>query len=338
VFHAAPGLAGLAVPLDKPSPKRDAAGEVVKALLADFPGKAGRKPEFVVAKSGRGVLWGDLFKTGGCQALVELTPQNDDDAAIYGVAFAESAGSGWVVHAIWDIPVTWRPAKWQSSGDDHLPAKPQTEPFLLRDLSGDGVPEVIVGGEVEKYYQEHYVLRFSARSHALELVASAMSEPDVVEDYVRLYRNSGRRSIWEEWQFLKWVGDDLVSTASWHDEVAYGAEDLTFSEGERVTDSGKTEVILIIFGKGVEHDLGAYQLTRDGRTFGRMEVKWKDEYNLPPDADEIQSAWLFEKTTGLPRRFYPGREDPKPVRRLEDFATVTIEGDAEAAKFFQMSQ
>jgi hypothetical protein len=89
------------------------------------------------------------------------------------------------------------------------------------------------------------------------------------------------------------------------------------------------------YGKGQEYNADFYDLTRDGRPFGRMRVVWKDEKNLTSmNSDEIEKAWLFEKVTRLPRRLYPAREGNAPIPRLEDFASVMVKDNAEAAKFF----
>jgi hypothetical protein len=216
-----------------------------------------------------------------------------------------------------------------------LPATPASQPFELRDLSRDGVPEVVIAGPVSKYFQENYLLRFSRKTHALRLVASAMRKPEVVDRYVRLYFNSGRRAIYEEWQFLKWKGDELIPVASWHDEVGYGTNDPTFSEGERRDRHGKSEILRVGYGKGMEYEVDAYELTRDEKPFGRMRVEWKDEKNRSSiNSDEIEKAWLFEKITALPRALYPSHEGNAPIPRLEDFARVTVEGNAEASKLF----
>lgn len=333
---ASPGphpLADAIVPIDTPSEKREAALRVMKTLLAGHTGQAAREPEFIVADSGRGLLWGDLFKTGGCFALVELAEQNDEDPEASGVAFAEWAGGAWQLRGLWDIPTIWRPAGWKNS-DDYLPATPATQPFSLEDFSGDGTPEVLFAGGVWKYFQENILLRFIPQTKQLRLVAWAMARPEKVEEYVVLYTDSGRRAIWSQWQFCKWSGHELKPVASWHCEVGYNANDPTFAEGMRTSPDGAPTTIRLLYGHGSEYDAGDYNLSRNGRPFGTMNIVWNDPRNPHPDASQIQSAWLFEKTTGLPRRLFPERDAAKNLPKLEDIATITIERNAEAAAFF----
>lgn len=80
------------------------------------------------------ILLGDLFKTGGCHALAELTGQGDDESKLSGVALGE----------------------WMAGGDEDLPATRPSHPFELRDLSRDGVPEVAIAGPASQYFQENH--------------------------------------------------------------------------------------------------------------------------------------------------------------------------------------
>ena len=76
-------------------------------------------------------------------------------------------------------------------------------------------------------------------------------------------------------------------------------------------------MICVLYGKG-QCNTDSYELTRDGKPFGRMRLKWKDETKLPfVDSDQIEKAWLFEKITGLPRRLYPSRGSVSFNSRLE---------------------
>lgn len=324
----------LAVPVDVQSERRDAAERVMTATLAEYPGTAGKAVEFVVPDCGRGVLWGDLFKTGRCFALVELAEQNAEDADASGVALAEWVDGGWQLRGLWNIPTVWRPEGWISSDDDYLPATPATQPFMLEDLSGDGVPEVVFAGVVAKYFQENFVLRFDPKRKKLDMVGWAMARPERREDYVVLYTSSGRRAIWEEWEYCQWEGGALRPVASWHEEVGYGQNDPTFSEGKRFAADGTATTVRVLYGEGNESGESPYVLSKDGKPFGTMQIAWKDEENLSTATAEAEAAWIFEKTTGLPRRLYPAREKSGAVPRFEEIANVTVAGSAEGMEFF----
>jgi hypothetical protein len=329
------GLSELEVSVTEPSPYLDWAKKAFDTALTGVVGEQKASPRSAVSKSGQVVLWGNLFQVKDCYAVVELMAQSDVESENYGVAFAEWKDGIWQLRQLWKIPTFWRPEGWRESEPGSLPTTPATTPFELSDLGGGATPELIVAGETDRSFQDHYLLRFSQKTKMLNLVASAMSRPEVVGSYVRLYFKSPRRAIYEEWQFFKWKGDDLQPVASWHDEVGYGQNDPTFAEGERIKEGGKSETTRVQYGTGLEYNGDGYELTRDQKPFGKMRVTWKDPKNLNSmNSDEIEKAWLFEKITGLPRRFYPMLEKTKSVPKLEHVASVSVEGNAESARMF----
>ncbi len=319
-------------PLDESTPSLEKAHELVKTVFSEISGKLGQPPTVVVTKSGVGLIWGDLFKTGGCFALAELTPQSDLERVVIGAAFLEWEDEEWRLRQVWDIPVTWRPKGWQDSGSDYLPATPATQPFTLEDFSGDGVPEAVIAGGVEKYFQENYMLRFIPETENLKIVAYAMARPVTIGNYVRLYSDSGRRAIWSQWDYCKWEGADLIHVASWHSETGYDQNDPTFIEGMRVDPDGQPVTIRVFYGHGQEIENESYELTRNGIPFGKMRIHWKNPEHLPANSFEMEAMWLFEKITGLPPSLYPEAETTD--FNFKDFATITIEGNKEAAILF----
>src|SRR5262249_26156623 len=136
--------------------------------------------------------------------------------------------------------------------------------------------------------------------------------------------------------FCRWEGDALKPVASWHSESGYNQNDPTFSEGTRYTQGGESTSIRVLCMHGTDSDGDGYnyELTRDSKPFGKMHVVWKDESNYPTESHMSEDAWLFEKTTGLPRRLFPGQDNASSLPKFEDLASVTVEGNAEAANFF----
>lgn len=328
------GFDELVVRVDEPSAALDLAKQALDSSLSGVQPMSRTPPQSKVINERQYILYGDLFNTGNSYALVELDIASAEGTRA-GVALAELTDDGtWRIQGLWRISTTWRPEGWQPTDEDYLPATPATTPFKLRELSGDGVPELILAGEVEKYFQSYYLLRFVPNTHALVLVAESSAEPTLQGEHVRLYSNSGRLAIYEQWNFLKWSGDRLVPVASWHDEVGYGTEDPTYSEAERVYEDGKHEVIRIQYVTGQEYDGDEYKLTKDEKPFGSMRIEWRTEDRA--HQDEIEKAWLFERTTGLPRKLYPQREDGQPIAKLEELAVVRVDGSAEAAKRFSV--
>jgi len=342
VFAAPNDVAlGWRVPLEPRTKTVEEAEAAFARVMEGLPGMAGAKPQATVVKGGEFVLWGDLFRTGGCFALTELSPQQSESGPA-GFLFAEWTGHVWEPRQLWEIPLTWRPAGWKSSGDDYLPAAPASEPFILRDYNDDGHPEVIVAGEVDKYYQADYLLRFDPKSRGLVSLGCSYGPPVRRGPYVIFYSNSGRRAIYDDWDFCQWRGNELVTVASWHEEVPYNNIDPSFCEATLPRPDGTDEVIRVS-----ETDLqsefsfpvlpaseweSVYLVTTARQPFGMLRIMWKPwEWTARLSNGSIwttEQTWLFERLTGLPRRLYPsGREGWEPVERLEKLATMKFDGD-----------
>lgn len=163
------------------------------------------------------------------------------------------------------------------------------------------MPEVIVAGEVEKYYQEHYLLRFDSKAHSLKFVDEAMAMPEKVGDYVRLYFNSGRRAIYEEWQFLQWKNGELEEVASWHDETPYNDPDSPFIIVGVKREGRLSKYIL------ENQEVSVWTVTDEGRPSVTVRFRWPKD--SPPDGDYAENAWLFQKFTGLPLALFSDRSD-----------------------------
>jgi hypothetical protein len=148
-------LQRLAIPLGKPSPQ---VAQTRAALAAHLKGvNPARKaaPQTRLTHEGQSILCGDLFKTGDFYAVFEVSnpsPEGPPGIAIH-VAFAEWSEGNWVLRGLWNITPIWRPAGWKQTHHDPLPVTPATQPFHLRDLSGDGVAELIIAGEVDKFFK-----------------------------------------------------------------------------------------------------------------------------------------------------------------------------------------
>lgn len=325
---------------------------VVDARLNALPGKRNAKVQRQEV-SGDFVLWGDLFRTGKCYALLALEGAADEDSTPSGVALANWMDGRWELRGFWKIPTVWRPEEWARNEEDYLPVRPATQPFDLRDLSGDGRPEVLVAGEVDKYFQAYYLLHFDASERVLRAKAWSMGPPERVGEFVRLYSNSGRRAIYENWEFCRWSGADLRTVATWHEEVPYNNVDPPFVEVTVPLESGREEVFRV-----AETDLQAHPdadgrspmglapwpespfeeisvVTTERQPFAKLRIVWKpwawDDriFGVPA----VKEAWLFERLTGLPRRFYPAAYNQMRVTPpLERFAEIRVEGDPDLAQ------
>lgn len=327
--NAEVNLDHLVVDIDGAEPPAAKARESLPAGLSALTPKPKQPPRTVVNKQGCYVLYGDLFKTGGCFALLEIPPAPGGKPGenTGSVALAEWEASDWKLGGLWNIEAIWRDPQAPTKPDDYLPIAPTSRPFQIEDFSGDHVPEVLIAGEVHRYYQVYYLLRFDPETRRLRLVASSMARPERAGKFVRLYSNSGRRSTFENWEFLEWSGKELVSRFQWHEETPYYQPEEPFISAE-VTDQDGRKVLFRI----VDSESG-YEITRDGHPFARIAITWKDQASpRPPEGEAIENGWLFEKLTGLPRKLYPRLEPGTKSVRLEKVAKIRVDGGPDASR------
>jgi hypothetical protein len=316
----------LAIPLNKSVESTAALLRKVEKVMAPL---TSAKKERTAASSfvtdeGCYVLHGNLFGNAQRFVLLELKvePSFENLATLEKVvALARLNDGRWEIYMLLDIAPVWRPKGWKESDDDYLPITSAERPFELEDLSGDGVPEVILAADAHKYYQQHFMYRWNAKTKSLTCVADSMKKPVLHEGYVILYSNSGRRAIWGEWEFCQWVGNKLIEKASWHDEAPYNAPDQPFVLATRTNDQGVEAAYKLITEESDSDTDSAYQITQNDKLFARVTFKWSRSLlavigdGFYPSGDE--SAYLFEKITGLPRQLYPGNESEKRVKALE---------------------
>lgn len=314
----------MTIPLDPHSPKVIAAEEIMHRVLDDLPqGKKPLTPQ-VLIKKGTYILHGDLFRTGEAYALFE-SPN--------GFGLALRTPKGWQLRGLWRVPVTWRKKGWKPSEDDYLPKTPSDKAFELVNLSDRRAPEVVVAGEVDKYFQAHYLFRFAPKDRTLRHIEWAMAKPDRCGPYVRLYHDSGRRSIWTEYRYSQWKEDDLVPIASWHDEVPYYEnEGGPFIEVVREQPDGRSEKFRITNIENNSDRETSYAITRNEKPYAEITFVWPPLPAYDDDPQEIESAWLFTKLTGLPRDCFPYQEASRKHPNFEKIGKIRISGSPEAIR------
>jgi hypothetical protein len=240
-------LSKLIVPFETGSVTTQAAQTFLMEKLGSVVLKTSDHPQVLITADKRYILYGDLFRTHDQYALAQVPQESDNqsegDASseLSRVAFAHWRDGKWELTGLWDISCTWRPKEWKETDDGPLPIKPTDHPFGLQDFTGDGVPEVIIAGEVWRYYQQHYLLCFNPKTHSLRLLQDAMAKPELVDGYLRLYFNSGHRAIFGEWHFLRWSGEEFIPKVSWHAESPYNNVDPDFVRAEISGPGGRVE-------------------------------------------------------------------------------------------------
>lgn len=302
----------------------DVKAQLLETLASVVPPTKGE--QVIKSSDGRYILCGDLFRQKKAYALVELSGEID-------LGFAAWNGKKWDARGLWKIGTIWRPKGWKSSSEDYLPCTPAERPFWTKELSGDGVPEVVVAGEVDKYFQEFYLFAFDPESRNLRLVQESMAEPQFAQGYLRLDYDSGRRSIWSQSDYYRWVDGKIVSVADWRDEVPYNDPEDSFWKVTTYNSHGKETEDFVIKEEGSEKENeSAYVVTENEKPFAKVMIRWKKSLIYAPSRNEMEQAFFFEKLTKIPRALFPKGSDGKAPQRLEDAAKVTVTGNPEAVK------
>lgn len=318
------------VPSDIPSQAWSHQSEAVQSSLSALALDAGPGYHSKVLADGRYVLYGDLFKTGETVALIELPVAMEVDPYWNDgrLAFARLLNGKWELRGLWDISTVWRPSTWKSSPNDYLPVRPAEVPFELCDFDGDGIPEVIMAGGVSRYYQDYYLLRFNSKTKRLDLLAQAMGKPELHDGYIRLYYNSGHRSIFEEWDFAMIINGRMKEVGSWHDGEPYNPGD---DEGPRVEAPIQTGELKLF--KIANYTTEHFELTCDGNKVAEIDFSRKNSGQGAPsiDYDALESAWIFRHLTGLPRDLFPEYKN-LPVPPFSLYLSASIKGDPETVR------
>ncbi len=333
---AEPAIDDIAIPLKEAPPA--VVDSTLHWLLGGIvPDKDSKSPPKAVIKDGQAILYGDLFKTHDIYALVQIPgPPVEKGSAPQGcAALAQWQDGAWQLRGLWKIPVTWRPEGWQSTDADPLPDIPATQAFTLEDLNGDGVPEVIIAGAVAEYYQDLYLLRFSAQDKTLHLLATTRDLPVKTGRYLVLYDKSPGHPIWGVWKYYQWSGDTLTPVAFWHDQVPFDGVGDTFLEATVFDKTGQAKKYHIVQTKETKQE-NTYTIALDGQPYATITFHWRmspdDDSNTIPSYANVERAYLYRKLTGLALATYPSAEDEAFPVLFEKNGAVRVSGTPQAVK------
>ncbi|EDY20504.1 hypothetical protein CfE428DRAFT_1701 [Chthoniobacter flavus Ellin428] len=273
------------------------------------------------------ILYGDLFHNGGIYALVTMDVLFDNGRHI-GIGFAQWTAHGWEARGFWDIQPEWVPRGAAPDPDVRYPITPAEKPFWVMDFNGKGDLGLVMAGQVWRYWQEHFLFRFDSEKNLLVPLEQAMRRPRLIHGWLRLYYNSGHRSIYEEWHFARWNGRRFTQKISWHSESPYNNVDPPFTEVVLTDrDGGEIEYRIVEGEMGSDRQL-VYEITRDGEAFARLSFEWPKPIGVVDGTAEI---YMFKKLTHLPSSMFPDTQ-PFPRKPLTHFQTVRVTGSGEAVK------
>ncbi|WP_367874077.1 hypothetical protein [Luteolibacter sp. Populi] len=282
-------------------------------------------PEPVTWTSPQGaiVLHGNLLGDGRHLAVVGTNA----------TSFAVGDKSGWKLLSRLEVEPAWVPADKAPGEVGYFRWNPPQQPFTLKDLSGDDIPEVLVVIDNGHSLSEYAIAAKKGDGFELLAVRSKDVEPEIRSGLMAaVTETSGHKSWWRGTTFYRWENGVPRETAAFicdgtdpeisrHILVRYAADkpprayELKWADGVCILRRGHWQ---------------------SGVTMADLEDFATVKVSTNPDADDLAAlsagyALLFERITGLPGWICLeapyNRENYKPL--LADLKLV-VEGSPEA--------
>ncbi len=278
------------------------------------------------------VLHGDFFGDGRHLALVGTSV----------TTFAAGDKEGWKVVSNHEVDPAWTPAGKEHEDAAHYNIGAPTVPFVLKDLNGDEVPEVLVAFNNDGYQLGFAIAKKKGDGIEFLKVQSDHGEPDFRHDYLVLSsNNSGRKAWWGGFTYCRWKEGVPVPAAVWVDD-ARDPEILRWivvrcqgEKGEKafevlMDEDGLWKVRSVTWTSGVE--------VSDSKEFATIRIETGPAGLESMNASRAADALVFELISGVTGAAWKadevggeGFDYAKESAKLK----VEIEGNAEAKEFLK---
>lgn len=283
------------------------------------------KPESWVSPKGPIVLHGDLFGDGR-------------HLAVEGSGLAVGDKKGWRILSEWkDLSPAWVPEgkKPEDAGYYHI--SPTSLPFVLKDLSGDKVPEILVAFNNDGYRIGYWIVKKKGEGAEPLEVYSHCGEPEFEAGLMKVCSADWGRKAWGSVDtFYRWTKGVPVEVGSYGGYCRDADKETLFVM--RHLPDGTEQA----FGIELEGD----KLVVKTGKFGNWEIEDARDFAIVRDAAdktspglENTSALLFERATGVPGElfFKASSDDTLPelnnrdlYKKFKSTVKLEIEGSPEA--------
>jgi len=294
-------------------------------LLMDVPKTLPAKPQ-VRNLPGCLIFHGDLFGDGRHLALVAKGRET---------VAAEVHKTEWREIARWPVAAAWVAEGEKKEDKGYSFIDPPVCPFLLKDLDGDRVPELLIAFDDDGYKLGYRIVKKRRNAAGLELlVISSTGEPSYRDGYLITHMATGRKAWGGGDLYFRWFEDGLVFTAGSYEDCSDPERSLSFYT--RVLPDKSEETFCVRFDD-------SWQISRCG---SRVEPRHEKTFvNVrfvarTPGAEwphEAEEAFLFQKLTGLNWRLrIPRAGETQQEQLSKEFAKfhMDVRGEPEAVRIF----
>lgn len=249
-----------------------------------------------------------------------------------GTTLAQAGEGQWRVLGRWDVLPAWVPAGEDPEERGYEKVKPPEVPFVLRDLSGDGVPEILIAFDNDGERIGYAIARKKGDALDLMDVSSANNEPRGLAGFLKIPAVLWNGESWEPIDnFYRWSKEGLAEVGSLGKYSATPDDPNPGFIAVRHLDDGVDQAFQIREQNGLA-------IVLSGAWNGGFEIKDATEFAkvrsvvLEGQSSDIRytMALLFERMTGVPGELGVTRAQVEGFKKARPGLKLEIEGSEEA--------
>ena len=135
-------------------------------------------------------------------------------------------------------------------------------------------------------------------------------------------------SEWEQWDFYRVRAGKLIHAAKWHEYMSVRDPDVHSTTVQTYGKDGKEAAGFDIRDPSNEKD--DFEIA--GPINATIKVIWSKRKHPDPSWPDMELGYIFEKLSGVPRDLFRCEDFGKSGPKLENLATIRVNGDAEAVE------